>query len=118
MERVEADLGMDREEGECVRQIFAEEELQSKRMEKVDRLKRAWQLKMNARRFQRMVTMMVGLTVDYMGMEMEWIETKITEMMEVEDQVKVETKEWLEDRDGDMVMHQVEVTEIKMEEYM
>ena len=88
MERVEADLRMDREERECVSKILAEEEMQSKRMEKVDRLKRAWQLKVNAQKYQRMVTMIEGITVDDMRMEMEWIETKITEMMEVEDQAQ------------------------------
>ena len=40
MEKVEADLRMIREERECVLGIIQEEEAQSRRMEKVDRLKR------------------------------------------------------------------------------
>ena len=64
MEKVEAELKMIREERECVRMIMMEEKAQSRRMEKVDRLKKAWLLKMNARKFQRMGIMMEGMTVE------------------------------------------------------
>ena len=54
---------------------------------------------------------MEGMTVEDIKMEMEWIESRITEMMEVEDQTRTDVKEWLEDRDGDQVMPQVKVTD-------
>ena len=43
-------------------------------------------------------------------MEVGWIESRITEMMEVEDQKQDEIGEWVVDRDGDQVMPQLEVT--------
>ena len=109
MEKVETELRMIREERECVRMIMMEEEAQSRRMEKVDRLKKAWLLKMNARKYQRMVIMMEGMTVEDIEMDMEWIESRIIEMMEVEDQTDDSTGVWLEDKDGDQVMPEVEV---------
>ena len=72
MEKVETELRMIREERECVRMIMMEEEAQSRRMEKVDRLKKTWLLKMNARKYQRMVIMMEGMTVEDIEMDMEW----------------------------------------------
>ena len=70
MEKVEAELKMIREERECVRMIMMEEKAQSRRMEKVDRLKKAWLLKMNTK-YQRMVIMMEGMTVEDIEMDME-----------------------------------------------
>ena len=55
LEKVETELRMIRKERECVRMIMLEEEAQSKRLEKVDRLTKAWLLKMNAMKYQRMV---------------------------------------------------------------
>ena len=69
MEKVEAELRMIREERECVRMIMMEEEAQSRKMEKIDRLKKAWLLKMNARKYQRMVIMMEEKTVEDMAMD-------------------------------------------------
>ena len=63
MESVEAELRIKREERECILSIIAEDEEQSKRMEKMSRLKRAWQLKMNSKRYQRMVQIMEEMSV-------------------------------------------------------
>ena len=79
-------------------------------MEKMSKLKRAWHLKMNAKRYQRMVQMMEGMSVRDMEMDVDWIKSRIIEMMEVEDQMQDEIREWLVDRDGEQVKPQVEVT--------
>jgi hypothetical protein len=90
LEKAETELRMSREERECVRIIMMEEEAQSRKMEKIDRLKKAWLLKMNAMKYQRMVIMMEEMTVEDMAMDMEWIESKIMDMMDVKDQ----TDDW------------------------
>ena len=74
MEEVEADLRMIREERECILMLVKEEQAQTRRLEKVDRLKRAWQLKMNAKKYQRMIILMEGMKLEDIEMEMEWIE--------------------------------------------
>ena len=51
-------------------------------------------------------------------MEVGWIESRITEMMEVEVQKQDEIREWVVDRDGDQVMPKVVVTKNIKEEYM
>ena len=113
MELIETELRNEREEN-----IIAEEEETSRRLEKMSRLKRAWQLKMEAGKYQRMIAIMEQMSVGDMEMEVDWIKSKIIEMMEMEYQVDVETKKWLVDRDGDQVMPQVEVRKAIEEEYM
>ena len=87
-------------------------------MEKVYRLRRARQLKMNDKKYQKMVILMEGMMVEDINMEIEWIESKITEMMEVEDQTRDNAEEWLEDRRIGQVMPEVKVTDTMEEEYM
>ena len=62
--------------------------------------------------------MMEEMSVGDMEMEVGWIESRITEMMEVVDQMQDEIRDWLVDRDGDQVMPQVEVTKNIEEDYM
>ena len=73
---------------------------------------------MNSKRYQRMVQIMEEMSVGDMEMEVGWIESRITEMMEVEDQKQDEIGEWVVDRDGDQVMPKVVVTKNIKEEYM
>jgi hypothetical protein len=47
------------------------------------------------------------MMVEDIAMDMERIESKIIEMMEVEDQTDGRTGVWLEDKDGDQVMPEV-----------
>jgi hypothetical protein len=79
MERIETQL---REDEEMLVQAKSEDAAMTKRMEKQDRLKKAWKLTLEQRKFQRMMEMMETLSVLELDMEMEWIETKILEMMD------------------------------------
>ena len=81
MTAIETNLRMEREERECFLSILAEEEARSKRIEKMERLKKAWQLKVKAVRYQSMVLMMEGMSLQEMEMEMDWIESSIIERM-------------------------------------
>ena len=49
------------------------------------------------------------LSVCFMEMEVDSIEIRIYEMMELEDWAGEDDKEWIVDRDGDQVMPQVEL---------
>ena len=73
MERIESELRMEREERECVSAMLEEERYLAKRLEKKERLQRAWRLGMEAKRYVRMVRMLEELSVCDMEMEVESI---------------------------------------------
>ena len=81
MNKVEAKLRDQTEERETVMIILAEEEARSWRIEKTERLQKAWKLKMEERKYQRMIAMMKELSVT--DMEMVFIESKVLKMMEL-----------------------------------
>ena len=81
MNKVEARLRDQREDRETVMVILAEEEARSRRIEKTERLQKAWKLKIEQRKYQRMIAMMKELSVT--DMEMVFIESKVLEMMEL-----------------------------------
>ena len=106
MNKVEARLRDQREDRETVMVILAEEEARSWRIEKTERLQKAWKLKMEERKYQRMIAMMKELSVTDMEMEMDFIESKVLEMMELEDQDGDEVKVGGECKNGDQIMPQ------------
>ena len=73
MERIESELRMKREERECVSAMLEEERCLARRLEKKERLQRAWRLGMEAKRYVRMVRMLEELSVCDMEMEVESI---------------------------------------------
>ena len=89
-------------------QIIAEDAAWNRRMEKTDRLKKAWKLSMEHKKCQRMIMMMETLSMLEMEMEMDWIETKILQMMESDDLDDGDVQVGVEDRDGDQVIPQEE----------
>ena len=68
-----------REDGESTMEILAEEEAITIWNEKTEKLKKARKLSMKHKKCLRMITMMERLSVN--NMEMDWIETRILEMM-------------------------------------
>ena len=68
----------------------------------MERLKKACKLTMEHRKCQKMIMMMETLSV--LEMEMEWIETKVLEMMECDEQDDRDVQIGVEDEDGDQVM--------------
>ena len=108
MNKVEANLRDQREEMEAALVILAEKDAILRRIEKTDRLQKAWRLKMDYRKCQRMISMMEELSVTDLEMEMDWIESKVLEMMELEDQDEDYVSLGEKDKDGDQVMPQEE----------
>ena len=80
-------------------QAIAEDAAMTRRMEKTERLKKAWKLSMEHRKCQKMIMMMETLSMLEMKMEMDWIETKILEMMECDDLDDMDVQVGVEDRD-------------------
>ena len=91
-----------REDEEILVKAIAEDAARTRRMEKMERLKKAWKLTMEHRKCQKMIMMMETLSV--LEMEMEWIETKVLEMMECDEQDDRDVQIGVEDEDGDQVM--------------
>ena len=73
-------------------------------MEKSERLKKAWKLSMEHRKCQKMIMMMETLSMLEMKMEMDWIETKVLEMMECAEHDDRDVQIGVEDEDGDQIM--------------
>ena len=62
-----------------------------------------------AKKYARMNSMLEELSVDDMEMEVEDIEIRINEMMEIDDLAEEDDDDWLVDIDGDQVMPQDEI---------
>ena len=62
-----------REDEEALVQAIAEDAARTRRMEKSERLKKAWKLSMEHRKCQKMIMMMETLSMLEMEMEMDWI---------------------------------------------
>ena len=63
---------------------------------------------MEHRKCQKMMEMMETLSVIELDMEMEWIESKILEMMECDVGDGQDAQDELEDEDGDQIMPEVD----------
>jgi hypothetical protein len=113
LEMLENALKMERE---CISAMLEEERCLAKRLEKKERLQRAWRLGMEAKRYARMIRMLEELSVDDMEMEVESIEMIVNKMMEIEDWAGEDDTDWQEDIDGDQVMTQVKVVMVTEEE--
>jgi hypothetical protein len=114
IEKVETQLRGLREDEETLLQAISEDAARTKRMEKTERLKRAWKLTMEHRKCQMMIQMMGTLSVLELDMEMEWIETKVLELMDCEVEESVEVG--LKDEDGDQIMPEEDsLTKMEME---
>ena len=83
--RLEDALRMEREDRECTAAMVEEDRCLALRLKKKDRIKEAWRLSMEAKKFERMTRMLEELTIDDMEMEVESIEMIIYEMLDIED---------------------------------
>ena len=63
-------------ERECVSAMLEEETYLAKRLEKKERLQRAWRFGMEAKRYARMVRILEELSVDDMEIEVDSIEVR------------------------------------------
>ena len=80
MNQVELERRDNREEREAVMAILAEEEARSRRLQKKERVQRAWSKSMDAKKYHRMVTMMEELALMHEEMDIDDIERRVLEM--------------------------------------
>ena len=83
MNQLELELRDRREEREAVVAILAEEEARSRRLQKKECVQKAWSKSMEARNYHRMVTMMDELALMHEEMDIDNIEQRVLEMMEM-----------------------------------
>ena len=104
MNQVELELKDRREEREAIVAILLEEEARSRRLQKKERVQKAWSKSMEARKYLRMVTMMDELAIMHEEMAIDDIEQRVLEMMEMGVEENDDVQAWEVDTEGDQIM--------------